>query len=407
MAVELAPHQLKAINELSNGKILCGGVGVGKSRTALAYYFLKDCGGSLKINGEGAMGKMADPKPLYIITTAKKRDNLDWVDECAPFCLSRDPESSFEGLAVTIDSWNNLKKYSDVKGAFFIFDEQRLVGSGAWVKAFLKIVKQNRWILLSATPGDTWMDFVPVFIANGFYKNKTEFIRRHVVYSNFSKFPKIDHYVEQGRLQRFRLSLLVDMPYQRTTVRHHHAVIVDYDPDLYETVVKKRWNPYKEEPIKDVGQLGYVARRVLNSDPSRLEAVKAIAGDYDKIILFYNFNYELDALRTLGDNPEITVAEWNGHKHEPVPPTGRWIYLVQYSSGAEGWNCTDTNCIVFYSLNYSYRLMHQSEGRIDRLNTPYTDLHYYTFRSLAGLDKAITKSVKSKQDFNQKAFFKF
>ena len=197
MSVQLDGNQLLALEQLKSGSILCGGVGSGKSRTSLAYFTVKECKGGL--NGE----PMKDPKNLYIITTAKKRDSKEWEDEFPPF--------PFDEIDICIDSWNNIGKYADVKDSFFIFDEQRLVGSGAWVKAFLKISKSNHWILLSATPGDTWMDYIPVFIANGFYKNRTEFIRRHVVYSRFAKFPKVDHYVETGRLLRLRKSILVNM----------------------------------------------------------------------------------------------------------------------------------------------------------------------------------------------------
>jgi len=400
MAIELYPHQLKAVRELSNGKILCGGVGTGKSRTAIAYYFFKEAQGMIKLNGVGETAPMKTPKDLYIITTAKKRDSLDWMGECALFMLSGDRQYSFGNVKVTIDSWNNIKNFKEVKDAFFIFDEQRLVGSGAWVKSFIKIAKKNRWILLSATPGDTYMDYIPVFVANGFYNNRTEFIHRHVVYNNFSKYPKIDHFVETGRLDKFRRSLLVAMPYLRHTVRHSEIVPVSYDQKLFETVVKKRWNPYTEWPIKDVSELFYTMRHVVNADPVRLEAVKRLTEKHPKLIIFYNFNYELDLLRTLEEELHIPMAEWNGHKHEEIPKTDQWLYLVQYTSGAEGWNCTETDAMVFYSLNYSYRIMQQCEGRIDRLNTPFTDLYYYTLRSNSQIDVAIMRALKNKEDFN-------
>jgi len=167
--------QREALERLKSGNILCGDVGSGKSRTALAYYFEKECGGSF----EPLYSPMQNPKNLYIITTAKKRDSLEWDDELIPFHLSRNKDLC--DVDIVIDSWNNIKKYADVKNSFFIFDEQRLVGSGAWVTTFYKITGSgrysnnqtgNHWILLSATPGDTWSDYIPVFVANKFYKNK-------------------------------------------------------------------------------------------------------------------------------------------------------------------------------------------------------------------------------------------
>ena len=390
MAVILDDNQLIALNQLKSGSILCGGVGSGKSRTALAYFTVKECKGGL--NGE----PMKDPKDLYIITTAKKRDGKEWEEEFPPF--------SFSGFDIRIDSWNNIGKYSDVKDSFFIFDEQRLVGSGAWVKAFLKIAKSNRWILLSATPGDTWSDYIPVFIANGFYKNRTEFVRRHIVYNRFAKFPKVDHYVENGRLMRLRQSILVNMKYVKPTEQHHFPIMVSYDRATYKYVIKNRWDIYKDEPIKDISGLCYLLRRIVNSDPDRIEAVKKLIEEHPRVIIFYNFDYELEILRNLGSELGIVTAEWNGHKHEEIPQTDTWIYLVQYLAGAEGWNCTTTNAIIFYSQNYSYKASVQAAGRIDRRNTPYTDLYYYHIRSNASIDIAITTALSKKKNFNERGF---
>ena len=379
----LYPHQQKALEKLKNGSVLCGGVGSGKSRTSLAYYMLHEF-----------------PKPLYIITTARKRDTLEWDGECANFRLSRNSNCSLRFTPVYIDSWNNIGKYEDVEGAFFIFDEQRVVGSGAWVKSFLKIVRSNRWILLSATPGDTWSDYIPLFIANGFYKNKTEFLRRHAVFNRFTKYPKIDRYVETGHLIKLRKSILVDMPYRREVVKHHETILVDHDEELMD-LVQKRWNPFMSEPIQDVSGYCYLSRKVSNSDLSRLDTVKDILTRTPKVIIFYNFDYELHILRTLSEIEGLEVSEWNGHKHEPLPKSERWAYLVQYTAGAEGWNCIETDTIIFYSLNYSYKTMLQSAGRIDRLNTPYSDLHYITLKSQSWIDNAIEKCLLHKKSFNE------
>lgn len=400
--VDLYPHQTKALREMKNGCILRGGVGTGKSRTAIAYYIL-DCMGRFKINGAGGFKAMDRPRDLYIITTAKKRDDLEWLDEASNFGIGR--TESLYGTRITVDSWNNILAYKDVQNAFFIFDEQRLVGRGAWVKAFLDIAKRNRWILLSATPGDNWMDYVPVFIANGFYKNRSEFINEHVVFSPYAKFPKVERYTGTGVLDKYRRQILVEMPYSRHTTRHIENYTVDYDKALFDRVWKDRWNVYEDEPIKDVAELFRVARKVVNSDPSRLGAVLKLLEKHPRLIIFYNFNYELEMLRTLKTTLGIDVGEWNGHKHEPVPISDKWVYLVQYTAGAEGWNCITTDAMVYYSLNYSYKINEQGKGRIERLNTPYTDLYYYILRSGSPIDQAIYKSLLTKENFNEKQYF--
>ena len=402
MAIELYSHQKEAIEKLGTGSILCGGVGTGKSLTSLAYYILKECKGSLKINGDGSYEHMKDPKDLYIITTARKRDTLEWDSECAKLVLSRNREESIDNVQVTIDSWNNIHKYVDVKEAFFIFDEQRVVGKGKWVKSFIKISKNNNWILLSATPGDTWMDYIPVFIANGFYKNRTEFLRRHVVFNNFVKFPKVDHYVEVGRLIKLRNQILVNMPYEKKTIPHVRNIVCNYEEDLFDQIWKERWNPYLNKPVRDISELCALARRCGNTDLSRLDEIKKIIEEKKKVIIFYNFDYELLILRELKKIKGLEVSEWNGHIHDPVPTSDSWAYLVQYNAGAEGWNCITTDTIIFYSQNYSYRMMQQASGRIDRLNSPFIDLYYYNLRSNSIIDKMIYKVLKCKKSFNER-----
>ena len=404
MGIDLYDYQIDAISRLKTGSILCGGVGSGKSRTALAYYYIFECGGNIQINGKGKNVPPNNPKDLYIITTAKKRDSLEWEKEASCFIISKNKELSICGINLVIDSWNNIKKYSDIKDAFFIFDEQRVVGSGVWVKTFLKITRSNNWILLSATPGDQWTDYIPVFIANGFYRNRTEFRIRHCVYSRYSKYPKIERYINEGILIKHRREVLVTMSDQRETVRHKESVMVGYNKELYKIIFKDRWNIYDNEPIKETGKLFYLIRRVVNSDPSRISKVLEIVEEKKRCIIFYNHSYELDLLRKTFDSIELLYSEWNGQKHEALPEGDRWVYLVQYSAGCEGWNCITCNTIIFYSQSYSYRMTEQAAGRIDRINTPYKDLYYYYIRSNASIDVAIYKALSKKQNFNESSF---
>lgn len=404
MSVKLYDYQQDAVDKMKNGCILCGGVGSGKSRTALAYYFTQQ-GGKLD-----PFVPARKPRDLYIITTARKRDTDEWEGELTPFLMSTVPErNKLYRNKIVVDSWNNIQKYKNVAEAFFIFDEQRVVGSGAWVKAFLNIARKNRWILLSATPGDTWSDYIPVFVANGFYKNKTEFMREHVIMRWVNnKYPKIDRYIGTGRLIRQRNDILIDMDFNRETVSHHEDVYCQYNIPLYKDTMKSRWDPYNNEPIENASRLCYILRKIVNTDDSRIVALMEIIEKTPKAIIFYNFDYELEMLKKLFSvYDDIEVAEWNGHKHQPVPDSKRWIYLVQYTAGAEGWNCIKTDTIIFFSQNYSYKIMQQSAGRIDRLNTPFKDLYYYHLKTRSGIDLAISKALKEKKQFNTERFVKW
>lgn len=405
MSITLFDYQLDAVARIRNGSILCGGVGSGKSITALSYYYLQNGGEVSSLTGGDYIPMDDPPMDLYIITTARKRDTLEWEGELSPFLLSVHSDADlYRGHKTVVDSWNNIGKYVDVKSAFFIFDEQRVIGSGAWVKAFLKITKVNSWVLLSATPGDTWRDYIPVFIANGFYKNKTEFTKEHIIWNPRVKFPKVDRYINTGRLIRLRNKVLVTMDFKRETTPHHKNVYVQYDVAMYKDAEKNRWDPYKNEPIQNAGGLCYVWRKIVNSDISRQIALLEIFEDHPRVIIFYNFDYELEILKGL-EFGNAEIAEWNGHKHQEIPNGDSWVYLVQYNAGAEGWNCVKTDTIVFYSQNYSYKIMLQAAGRIDRLNTLYKDLYYYHLKSRSGIDLGISRSLNNKKDFNETKYF--
>lgn len=398
----LRRQQQEAIEKMFSGCILNGGVGTGKSRTGL-YYYCKEQGGSID-----PYVPMKNPKDLYIITTAKKRDSLEWQQELIPFYLSTNKEENiWYNNTVVIDSWNNIRKYTEVKNAFFIFDEDRVTGKGVWVKSFYKIARNNEWIILSATPGDTWEDYIPVFIANGFYKNITEFRREHIIYSQFTKYPKVDRYIGTGRLIRLRNRILVDMDVEKHTIPHHEDIYVQYDIPMYKDAIRNRWDPYKNEPIQQASCLCYVLRRIVNSDESRVVALLEILEVRKRSIIFYNFDYELDILMNIAYGEGIEVAQWNGHKHQPVPDSDRWVYLVQYTAGCEGWNCIKTDTVIFYSQTYSYKTLEQACGRIDRLNTPYIDLYYYHLRTRSGIDLAIYKALSEKKKFNEGKFIKW
>ena len=389
--IKLEPDQQKAVQLLRNGSILCGGTGSGKSITALAYYYEKECGYSMK----EPRPTIFEPKKLIIITTAMKRDKHEWEKELALMSL----------YAYKIDSWNNIKKYIDISNAFFIFDEDHVVGYGSWTKSFLKITKNNHWLILSATPGDCWMDYMPVFIANGYFRHKTDFCDQHVIWDPFASYRRVKGYKNEEALEYYRSQILVDIEYIRKTIPHHIDILCSYDKEKYTQVIKNRWNIYEDKPIENTSQLFYIMRKVANSSPSRILALDRIRKHSNKIIVFYNFDYELEILKKYCLDNQLIFSEWNGHVHQSIPNSIKWIYLVQYTAGSEAWECTTTDTIVFYSQNYSYKVMVQSAGRIDRRNTKFKDLYYYHLKSKASIDISIAKALSKKKDFNEKDFY--
>lgn len=371
----MLPHQEEAVGKLKVGNILLGGVGSGKTYTSLFFYL-----------------KYFKHLPLLIITIPKKRDDGDWEQSTRNLKIS--------DSLVTVDSWNNIKKYKDIRKTFIIFDEQKASGYGTWAKTFITIASNNPWILLSATPGDKWEHYAPAFIANGFFKNITEFRERHIEYDNYVSYPKIKKYLNTARLEKMRRFITVPMPVERHTTRHRIIVDCEYDTDIYETVFKKRWNVYEDKPIENSSQMQHTIRKVVNNDATRKWAANWIMQLYHRIIIFYNYDFELGILIDICQETGLNYRQYNGHAHETVDDLDSWVYLVHYTSGAEAWENTECNTMMFYSLNYSWRIMEQCEGRIDRLNTPFKDLEYYYLESNAPIDRDIRRAVKNKKDFN-------
>lgn len=370
------PHQEKALRRLKSGAILFAGVGSGKSFTSLFFYI-----------------QNFSDRELLIITTAKKRDDKEWEEDL-----------DILGVEGVVDSWNNIAKYKDVKNKFVIFDEQKAIGYGLWGRTFIKIARANKWLMLTATPADVWTDYIPVFCANNFYKHKTDFDNQHVEYNPFVSFPQVKKYHNEDKLRRNRDSILVNMPFKRHTTRHHIEVKTKYDEELYLETVKSRFNPFTQEPIKNVSEYTQVLRKITYISDHRQHKARWLIDIHDRIIVFYNYTYELEILKGICEELGKLYFQWNGKKHERLPDDGDWVYLVQYTAGAEGWNCVTTNVVLFYSLNYSYRITEQSEGRIDRLNTPFTDLYFYALTSDSSIDKGVEAALDKKGKFNAKAW---
>lgn len=396
---KVKPYQQDAVDRMKNGCILNAGVGTGKSFMGLLYYWTEVCDG---VYTDDEYKPMKNPRPLLIITTPKKRDSLEWEKDMLPFLLSPDDDANpySSDAPVRIDSWQNIKKYTNVVGYFVIFDENCLSSWGTWTKSFLKIAKKNQWILLTATPGDNWSDYIPVFIANGFYKNKTEFKENHIIMNPFTRYPSIKGYFNQGKLMKYRKQITVTVNDSRITIPIHKDIRCDYDKETEKLVLRNRWHPFEDRPLRDATEMAVVMRKIAFGDYSRIDKCKELHEVNPRIIIFYDYDFELDMLVEMCETEGYVYAQWNGHKHDPIPDEARWLYLVQYTAGNAAWNCISTNCMIFFNDNYSYKKMKQAAGRIDRLNTPYHELFYYHLTSSSFIDKRIKKTLLDKSAFN-------
>ena len=203
---------------------------------------------------------------------------------------------------------------------------------------------------------------------------------------------------------RNRRQILVPMVYKKVTERKRQLIYSEYNTDNYHKIMKERWNIFEDKPIENASELLQIIRKTVATDPDRKLNAKIMMDAHDRLIIFYNYNYERDVLIEIAEELGKEYFEWNGHAHEDIPDQEQWLYFVQYTAGAEGWNCISTNVIMFYSVNYSFRYMEQAEGRIDRINTPYNVLEYYYLTSHSQIEKDILSTVNRKKNFNASAW---
>lgn len=376
---KLRPAQRDAVDRMHDGCVLLGRTGSGKTMTALGYW--------LKVHAQ---------QDLYVVTTPAKRDAMEWEGDSAKLGQYLPPER--------VVSWNKIKDFEYLESAFVVFDEQRVSGSGKWVKSFLKIAKSNDWILLSATPGDVWIDWLPLFIANGFYRTRTQFTDRHVIWDPHTRYPRIKRYIEEDRLERCQEAICVYLASPNPISRMVHDELVSYDSRKYAEVTRKRWNPFEVRPMMDAGELCRVQRRIVLENVCREEALERLLKGHPRALVFYSYNYELEAIKAVCERLGRSYGQRNGHRHDPVPVSKEpWVYIVQYQS-ADAWNCISTNIAILYSLPYSWRQQEQAMGRIDRMNTPFDELHYYRLMTDSTIDNAILACLDRKETFNERVY---
>ena len=378
--IKLLKYQEEAIQKLHSGSVLYGATGSGKSLTGLAYYMR--CWSHLD---------------LYIITTSKKRNAGEWEEEIAK--LGCPPPKA-------IDSWNRLKNYRMVSDAFFLFDEHKVGGHGKWAQSMITIAKKNKWILLTATPGDVWDDYASIFIANEFVKNKTTWNEDFCIFDRISKYPKIIGYQREDVLKNMRDAVLVPMEYQSEKVPIPYVIPykVDHEEEAYVLARRKSLRHPEMRAFRNTSAMFAYMRMNLPDKESKIQALADVLKKEPKAIIFYNFTPEKYEIENAARQVNIPFFQYNGQIKDNVPDGDTWVYAVQYTAGAEAWNCITCRTVIFYSMNYSYKVMTQAKGRIDRCNSPFDELHYYYFISPDfEIDQEILNALTRKEKFNEEA----
>ena len=112
----------------------------------------------------------------------------------------------------------------------------------------------------------------------------SQLIRSHVIFNRFVKYPKVEAYIDTWKLTENRQKILVHMHYEKKTKHVIKLMYASYDESLYKFVSEKRWNVYTDKPIKNISELCYVWRKIVNDDKSREDIIGRIIEEKRKVI---------------------------------------------------------------------------------------------------------------------------
>ena len=140
----------------------------------------------------------------------------------------------------------------------------------------------------------------------------------------------------------------------------------------------------------------------------KLQAFQDLAeSTQDRLVVFYNFNEELYALKAIAEELERPVSEVNGHRKDMTAfeEQSNSITLIQYQAGSMGLNLQKANKIVYFTLPLMSELFEQSKKRIHRIgqNQP---CFYYTLTVKNSIDENIKKVLEMRKDYTDELFEK-
>lgn len=392
---ELYAFQKKAITELQQpDKHICiAGCGAGKGSIALHWL------------------KTTNKKKWLFITTASKRDSKDVENEMVMWFGKESLSSysleviSWAALAKwTITNWNSLEDYA------FVFDEVACAKAGVSSnrgRAFIQIAKQTDcWTGYTATPGDRWEDFQAYFVAAGYVKNKTAFMREFCQVQTFKGYPEIVGYYDEHILKAYwkRLTVCPDTQAMLDELPAEQHKTYHFKPSpTYKRFLKERLDEDGNFIDTVMGYCHYCRRLCLTAE--KLQWVSDyLSGLGTNAVFFYNYIAEGEELEKVAKKALPKGAKvWRiDGKHHDIPTAdtiGKYdIVLAQYASGSESLNLQFMNHMVFVSPNYSYTTSIQARGRIKRIGQKQNMFFWYLVCD-GTIETDVYACLRGKSDF--------
>lgn len=422
--IKLYLHQSKALAELK-----------GLNKCALYW----DMGLGKTFGGSEKMMQLGAKVNLVICQKSKIRD---WIEHFNTYydnyiiydgtkkeCLHRFLDYPYDEKQVLVINYElafRRPELAKLKDFTLMLDESSLIQNenSKRSKFILKKLQPKNVILLSGTPtGGKYERLWSQLHLLGWNIKKKTFYNQYVDYhyEDNEGFPLmiIDGYKNEERLKRkmrqhgchfLKTDEVFDLPEQI-----HQTIGVQTTKDyrifrkdcIVNTLVGDDYSEYIEL-IGDTTLTKMLYERQLcgQYNPAKLEAFRdLVESTNDRLIVFYNFNDELEKLSRIAWENHRPVAVVNGKQKDLLPYENApdSITFIQYQAGAMGLNLQKANKIVYFTPPLSSELFEQSKKRIHRIGQEKTCFYYY-LTCKGSIEEKIYRTLAMRRDYTDKLF---
>lgn len=350
------------------------------------------------------------------ILVAKKNDKLP-KKEIKAMRPGRQKELRF------LKQW---KKEMEEKPTIIIADEVQLMKNptAKTSKALMELMKNNITIGLSATPMPNGMldDGVAYLVYNNYYKNQSDFRKQHIPPRMYDRYYKpdvytIDYEIDPNRFfeldlfkERIKATTFVpdaevdfEMPHQRL-----HTLAYDLSQKTINDIYDMS-NSYKERRYDSYRQYLSDIKRAISQDSNHVERMKLIVKENkDKQpLIFYETNAQLEViekgLNELNMPYKCINGQGNSDKLDDIDTTDtEQAIVIQYKSGGNSIEFTNSFVSIFYGLIYSWGDIAQAMGRNIRRGMPQDSyVNQYFLLATHPHDSHVYDVIERKEEFSE------
>lgn len=422
--MQLFPHQSKALDET-------------KDFNRVAYYL--DMGlGKTFVGGEKA--KQLD-KPLLVICQKSKIE--DWVQHLVDIAgydtfdltdkkemeffmqvLNGDPETANKTAGViNYDLIFRRSYFAHITGFTLMLDESSIIQNETAKRSkFILKMQPENVILLSGTPtAGKYEKLWSQLRLLGWNISKDLFYKQYVemewIEDHNSGF-RIPHVVGYKNVDRLKKKLaehgaifmkseeVFDLP-EQTIIPVHSKAPKEYRKFMRDEIIALDGREFIGDTILSKRIYARMICSYLNKE--RLADFKdLLQSTEDRLIVFYNFNDELNTLQNIVFEMERPFSVVNGETKDltAYEEHGDSITFVQYQAGAMGLNLQKANKIIYFSLTDRSELFEQSKKRIHRIGQE-KPCFYYLMICPGTVEEDILHTLELRKDYTDELFKKY